>query len=354
VPANRTPGAETMRALAVQLPVQLEDGFRAGRELGQEIPRTVRCAWAAGMGGSAIAADLLRTLTDSETDITLSIVRGPGLPRAVRESDPVVLVSYSGNTWETLAAYDEAGRRSARRLVFTSGGELAHRAIRDGVPHFPVPPGLPPRSAVGFLLGGLLGVVDAFFPESNEERVRRVASRIAERQAELSRATGPAGRLAERVGRRSPYVYATSNLEPLARRWKTQVEENAKRVAQFDILPELFHNAIVGWDAIPRADAARRAVIFLDAHSGPPNVAAGRKYLEQVLKRRGVVAAVVDLPAEDGLEALMTGVTLGDHFSLFLAAQAKVDPYPVDALTGLKRALGGPAIESGARSPPRS
>lgn len=339
MPATSPPGLETMRALAVQLPTQLVDGFRAAQDLRAELPRSSRCAWAAGMGGSAIAADLLRTVTDAETDLALSIVRGPGLPRAIRAQDPVVLVSYSGNTWETLAAYEEAGRRNARRVVLTSGGELGQRALRDGVPHLPVPPGLPPRSAVGFLFGSLLGAVDAFFPESNEERVLRVAARLAERQSGLSRRSGAAARLADRVGPRSPYVYAPSSFEPLARRWKTQVEENAKRVAQFDILPELFHNAIVGWDGIGRVDAARRAVIFLDPNAGPTHVAAGSKYLERVLKRRGVVSAFVPLPGEDRLEALLTGVTLGDHFSLFLAAAAQVDPYPVDVLTGLKRAL---------------
>src|SRR5580693_7461744 len=168
------PSAARMRGLAVDLPNQLESGFRSARELGGG-PRTARQAVVVGMGGSAIAADLVRSITDPETELPLGVTRGPTLPRSVGPETWAVFASYSGQTWETLSAYDEARRRGASLWTIGPGGELARRAERDGVPHLLLPPGLPPRAALGYMFGGLLGALDPFFPESNERRMRDAA-----------------------------------------------------------------------------------------------------------------------------------------------------------------------------------
>jgi glucose/mannose-6-phosphate isomerase len=291
------------------------------------------------MGGSAIAADLARGVTDPELEIILEVGRGPMLPRSVDKTSLTIFTSYSGNTWETLSAYDEAGRRGSVRVAISSGGELARRAEADGVPYLQLPPGLPPRAAVGYLLGGLFGVLDPFFPESNESRIQRAAARVAAMQASLLSPKGLPARLANAVGRRTPQIYADVSIASLARRWKTQIEENAKRLAHFDLFPELLHNAIVGWDALDAAGARRWAVLLLDWPGQNPAITPAVAYLERLLKRRGVVVARVHLGAEDRIEALLTGVTIGDHLSLRLAESAGVDPYPVEAIALMKRAL---------------
>ena len=117
------------------------------------------------------------------------------------------------------------------------------------------------------------------------------------------------------------------------------MEENAKRLAHFDLFPELFHNAIVGWDAIRPTEARRWAVLFLEWAGQSASIAPGMAYLEKMLRKRGVVVARVRIPAEDRIESLLTGVSMGDHFSLGLAAAARVDPLPVDAITRLKKAV---------------
>src|SRR5580700_5611518 len=204
MPSGDAAGAARMRSLAVELPHHLREGFRLGCEADARLPRTPGIAVVAGMGGSAIAADLVRGVTDAETSLLLSVGGGSTLPRGAGRTSLVVLTSYSGNTWETLAAYDAARRQGATRVVMTSGGTLAERAERDGVPHVLLPPGLPPRAALGYILGGLLGVLDPVFPESNETRVERVASRLSEHQAEYSSPRGAPAALAKRVGVRVP------------------------------------------------------------------------------------------------------------------------------------------------------
>ena len=340
---TRPAGALRVRAFAASLPSQLKDGFRAGQELAPPATGRSTTVFVVGMGGSAISCDLARALVESETPVALHSVRSSDLPRAVERRSRVVLVSYSGDTWETLRAYDTAGRVGAARVVLTSGGELAERAERDGVPLLPLPPGLPPRCAVGPILGGLLGLLDPWFPESNDGRVDRVARRLAALIPVYARARGPAAALAERIGARVPVVYAESAIAGVARRWKTQFEENAKRLATFDELPEALHNSIVGWDALTRAEAARYAVVVLEWGGGSPLTRRSLRYLERLLGQRGARVLPVRLPAEDRLEAVLSGVSLGDHVSFFLAELGGVDPYPIDAITRLKAALATPS-----------
>ncbi len=339
VPKPDSLGDQRMRALAAELPSALQQGFAWGRELsvpnGEGSPRV----YAVGMGGSGIAADLARGIVESETRWSLSVVRGPELPRSVDDRSTAIFVSYSGNTWETVRAYEVAGRAGARRTVIASGGALAEQAEADGVPILRIPPGLPPRSAVGHMLGGILGLLDSAFPESNEARVERVADRVRTLIGQYGRASGPAAALAEGIGDRLPFVYAESGFLALARRWKTQIEENAKRVAAFDEVPELFHNSLVGWDATGRTEASRLAVVLLEWVGEDPAVGRSLRYLERLLRVRSVRVLKAPLSSEDRLEALVGGISLGDFTSLFLAGRRRVDPYPVDAITRLKSAL---------------
>jgi len=328
-----------MRSLAVDFPNQLREGFRLGRDADARLPRQSTAAVVAGMGGSAIAADLVRGVTDAETALLLSIGRGPTIPRGAGRSSVAILTSYSGNTWETLAAYDAAHRQGATRIVMTSGGVLAERAERDGLPLVVLPPGLPPRAALGYMLGGLLGVLDTYFPESNENRVERVATHLAERQAEYGSPRGAPAALAKKVGPRVPQFYGDVAFAALARRWATQVEENAKRLAHFDAFPELLHNAIVAWDAMPKAEARRWAVVALEGATLDPSTSTGMAHLGRLLIRRGVVAERVIFRSDDRLEALLDGVSFGDHFSLHLAEIGEVDPYGIDAIVRLKAAV---------------
>jgi glucose/mannose-6-phosphate isomerase len=339
MPDRRDEGLTTMRSLATRLPIQLADGFRAGEELGAAVPRATQGAFLTGMGGSAIAGDLARILIDPETELRLSVVRSPELPLAVGPHTVTILASYSGNTWETLAAYTEAGRRGARRIAMSSGGELAHRAEQDGVPFLQLPPGMPPRCAVGYMLGSLLGLCDRFFPESNDARIRRASRHVQELQRSLLSTRGVAARLATRVGARIPFVFTETGFGPLARRWKTQIEENAKRIATYDEVPELWHNAIVGWDAMPPRPSLAIAVLMLEWSGASAMTQKGLRYFERLLRNRKVLVAAVPLVPEDRLEALLSGISIGDHFSLFLAEQAHVDPYGIEAIARLRKTM---------------
>jgi glucose/mannose-6-phosphate isomerase len=339
MPTTLDASAVRMRSLAVELPTQLKEGFQLGRDAEARLPRAAQTAVAVGMGGSAIAADLLRGVTDAETPLVLSVSRGPGLPKAVGRGGLVLLASYSGNTWETLAAYDAARRQGATCVALTSGGTLAELAERDGVPQVLLPPGLPPRAAIGYLLGGYLGVLDGYFLESNEGRVGGIAARLSERQGTYASAKGAPATLAKRLGARTPVFYAEPAFGALARRFATQVEENAKRLAHHDTFPEILHNAIVAWDAMGRPEARRWAVFALEGGGLDAATSTGMAHLGRMLIARGLLADRVVFDAEDRLEAILDGVSFGDHFSLHLAARDRTDPLEIVAIDRLKAAV---------------
>lgn len=347
--------SETRRLidLARHLPDQFRDGFRAGRAAAPVSGPPGRVVLL-GMGGSAIAGDLAAVLTDPETAVALSVVRGAALPRAWGAGTLALVASYSGNTRETLEMFEEAGRRGMGRIVLTSGGELAERAGRAQVPVVTIPAGGPPRAWVGFTLGALLGILDAAFPRPNAARVERAARDLERRIGGLRSLHGGPERWARDLGDRRVAVYAETNLAGLAVRWKSQIEENAKRPAEYGIMPETFHNSLVAWDAVGRIEGRLRGVVLLTRAGASPEEKARHRYLLRLLKERGVPRIPVELPGLDPLLALLAGISMGDFFSLALARRAGIDPFPITAIDRMKDELVGKVARRPARRPDRS
>ncbi len=267
----------------------------------------------------------------------LQPVREPTLPRWVGPSTLAIAVSYSGNTWETLSAFDEAGRRGAPRLVVCSGGRLEELARAGGVPHLTVPAGLSPRAALGYLFGGLLGLFDPAFPASNRDRLDRASKALVAQSDGLAAPNGPPARLAARIGNRLPWICSGRDLAPVARRWTTQIEENAKRLAHWDLLPESMHNAVVGWDAVSQRDAGHYFLLRLEGAGDDEAVHDRFGYLASLVARRKVHSAAVRFDVADRLERTLSAVQWGDYLSLELARARDVDPLPVEAITRMKR-----------------
>lgn len=340
-------GLETMLGLAGELPNDLVRGFRAGRDLAVAPLSGDRPVVAVGMGASAIAADLAKGVVEAESPASLAVVRGTDLPRAVDRRSRVLVLSYSGETTEALGAYDLAGRRGAQRVVLASGGPLADRADDDGVPVLRVPAGRPPRTAVGDLLGGILGILDPVFVESNEHRLDLAAAQLRDAVPRLRSPRGPAAEAARALDGRLPFVVADHSFVALARRWKTQFEENAKRLAAFDELSEALHNSLVGWDALPSVEARRYALVLLEWAGEVPVARGAARHLRRVAEARRVRTVRVPLDLEDRLGALVHGIALGDFASLELARRRGVDPYPIAAITRGRAAIAATARRAG-------
>jgi glucose/mannose-6-phosphate isomerase len=293
-------------------------------------------AFVCGMGGSAIGGDLaIAALSDRLTKPML-VARGYELPAWAPAGSAVLCSSYSGDTEETLACYAAAEALGAHRLVATTGGELAEMARTDGVPVIGLPAGLQPRAAVGYMfcVAAELAALALAGPRLHTE-IDTAASHLG---AAFEAAESVAGELAGQIGDATVVVHGSDLTAPVAYRWKTQINENAKLPAFASVLPEADHNEIEGWSG---ADG-RFAAIFLGDRDQHPRE---RRRFELTAKAIEPYAATVinlETDGETRTERILHAVMLGDLLAIELANARGVDPLAVNVLEGFKREMGRP------------
>ncbi|MDR7430805.1 MAG: bifunctional phosphoglucose/phosphomannose isomerase [Armatimonadota bacterium] len=333
---------QDMVGLVVRTPEFLREGWELGLHLGSP-PPSPRHLLVLGMGGSGIGGDLLRGLLYDRVGFPVTVVKDYSLPAWVGPQDVVFACSYSGNTEETLSAYGAAGRAGARRVAVTSGGQLADRAQAEGIPWVRIPPGLPPRAALGYLLGPMLGALHRWgWTEGLEEEVGEAVAVLRELSArwgpEVPTVDNPAKQLARALVGRLPVVYATSRLsEAAALRWKTQLNENSKVYATWNVFPELNHNETVGWALAGQPEGLLEVVILRDPEDPPRLVRRLEVTREVALGAAGFHE--VWAHGHGRLSRVLSLVLFGDLVSVYLAYLNEVDPTPVAAIDELKRRL---------------
>ncbi|HKY47372.1 MAG TPA: bifunctional phosphoglucose/phosphomannose isomerase [Acidimicrobiia bacterium] len=292
----------------------------------------------AGMGGSGISGDFAAALADTPVFVN----KGYGLPAWAKAADSLVIaMSYSGNTEETLSAVEGAVAQGLTPAVVTGGGTLATRAADNGWPSVTVPGGLQPRAALGYLLGGLLHLLNAAGATSVSHRDLGAAADVADSiTGERGSGWDLAADLAEGLEGRIVAVYGGGGItSPVAQRWKTQINENAKSPAWYSALPELDHNEIVSWTSLARLTRDHVGIVSLRDRAEPPGVAARFRHTAKITG--GDVAWVGEVwsQGDSALERMVSLAAMGDLVSLELARVLGVDPVPVDAIENLKRNL---------------
>jgi glucose/mannose-6-phosphate isomerase len=295
----------------------------------------------AGMGGSAIGGRLALGAIGPRLRRPLAIADGYALPGWAGRETLVLCSSYSGTTEETLSAYDDAVERGAPRIAATTGGPLAERARRDGVPVIPLPGGFQPRAAVGYsLVAALETAALCGAAPSLREEVEAAAS-LAEGLAQQWGPEGPedgeAKALAGRLHGTVPVIAGAELAAPAAYRWKCQVNENAGQPAFASALPEMDHNEAVGWPAA--GEFGRFSAVFLEDPGNHPRNRLRSELTAEQAAAGAVVVERVTARGETATERLVSLVLLGDLVSLYLAVLRGVDPTPVDVIETLKTRL---------------
>jgi glucose/mannose-6-phosphate isomerase len=290
-----------------------------------------------GMGGSAIGGDLAAAALGDRLTAPLLTVRGYGLPSWASAGWAVLCSSYSGETEETLACFAAAEALGTRRVVAGTGGVLVESARAAGDPVIGLPGLLPaPRTAVAYMLVCALEVAAAC----------GIAPRLAE-EVEAAAAFLEAGRddlrhraaeVATAIGDRLPIVYGAGPTGAVARRWKTQVNENAKLPAFCSELPEANHNEICIWEA---PSAARLVAVLLEDRDQHPREQLRFELTAAEIERGGASAIRIETAGESRTERLLWTAMLGDLVSLELASTHGIEPLPIEAIDRLKAALSG-------------
>jgi glucose/mannose-6-phosphate isomerase len=282
----------------------------------------------AGMGGSSIGGALARAVLGDRASRPIVLARGYALPSWLEPDSTVLCVSYSGETEETLAAYDAARALGANTVVVTTGGRLAVQARRDGVPVVPVPGGFQPRAAIGYTLvtalevAGLCGVGERLHSEIDVAAAH--AERLAQRWGPDAPEESAAKSLARGLYGTIPQIAGAGLTAPVAYRWKTQINENAKLPAFASELPEMDHNEIAGWEQATRLGSF--SAVFLDDSDLHPRIRQRIELSRGLIASRGAATFRIDTEGGTRMERLISVLLLGD-------------PAAVETLTSLKLAL---------------
>jgi glucose/mannose-6-phosphate isomerase len=295
-----------------------------------------------GMGGSAVAGDVVRTVFRGRLGIPVEVNRSPVLPAYAGPHTVVVCSSYSGNTAETLASFRAAVGRGCRVLVITSGGTIADEAASAGVPVVRVPPGAQPRAALGHLGFASLGALEAtgLLPRLEDdvsEAIAVVEAVLAAGAVDVATDDNPAKALARRIDDRVPVIWGADGIAAVAAmRWKTQVNENAKVPAWWSTMSELDHNEVVGW-AEPLGRG--HCVIALREPDEDPQLVPRFPLSLDIVRGAGAATEEVWSAGTSSLARLMSLIAQGDLTSVYLALARGVDPTPVGVIERLKAAL---------------
>jgi glucose/mannose-6-phosphate isomerase len=325
------------------LPDQLASAWTLGLSLPLPEWTALRQVVIAGMGGSAIGADLLLAYALPSCPLPVFVHRDYGLPAFAAGAETLVIASsHSGNTEETLDAFETARTRRCQILSICTGGELKRRAEEAGLPVWVFEHPGQPRAAVGFSFGLLLACFVRLALIPNPERDLRDALAAMRSQQETLRvdvpvSQNPAKRLAGQLAGRWVNVYAGGLLAPVARRWKGQINELAKAGAGFEFLPEADHNALAGLEN-PEI-LMQTLTLFLQSSLDHPRNRLRVDLTRQRFLRAGLNADIYTAQGNSALAHIWTALHFGDYLAYYLAAIYGADPTPVPALEGFKQDL---------------
>jgi len=279
-----------------------------------------------GMGGSAVGGDLLKIYLGN-TNIPVFVNRDYKAPKFVNENSLVFAVSYSGNTEETLSAYQDAYGKNAKIIGITSGGKLADECEKV----IKIPSGLQPRAALGYLFFPMIGVLH----NTNIIRVKNdELNDMINTLKNTDKFNSEGEALAKKLKGKIPIIYASEALGAVAFRWKTQINENAKMAAFYNVFSEMNHNEIAGYKGMDRKFVA---VLIRDKYDN-----------ERIKRRMDICKGIMEMTANveevqtkgDSLLARMfSAIYLGDFVSYYLALWNRVDPGPVEIIEQMKKKL---------------
>jgi glucose/mannose-6-phosphate isomerase len=341
--ALRAADPDGMLDAVLALAERSREGYRIGLEtgglpLGEGVTAVAVC----GMGGSAVAGDVLAALAAPRLRTPVVVVRTPELPEFCGPHTLVVASTYSGDTAETLELFEEAVVRGCRIVPVTSGGALARRANELDLGCVMLPGGAPPRAAIGWSLLATLGALESIgvlpsLAADLDEAVAEIDAVAATDGPDSPLAVNRSKVLARSIGERTPVVWGAEGIAAVAAvRMKTQFNENAKIPAFAATMPELDHNDVEGW----AAGRGRGFAVLALRHEGEhPDVASRFAPSLEIARASGAIAEEIWASGRSALAALLTLVQTGDLIATYHALARGVDPSPIDAIAGLKRAL---------------
>lgn len=329
------------------LPQYLGSAWEDGLEKLQKVPKftNIQKILICGMGGSAIAGDLVTAYAQSRCSLPIVVSREYDLPLwAFDGSTLIIFSSHSGGTEETLSVASQALAKDLPMIAISTGGTLTTRLKAANKPVLLFKHDGQPRSAIGFTFSYLLAILfkNGWIPDPSESIAKSVASmRFLAKAYDPTNPVhqNPAKMLAGQMVGRNIVIIGSGLLAPIARRWKGQINELAKTWCAYDAIPEACHNSIAG-SQFPSDPICNNFVLFLVGERDHQRNKKRSKLVKNLLMVQGFVTDDVNIRGSDDMEMMWNATTFGDYTSYFLAIANEVDPTPIEMIQGFKKELG--------------
>lgn len=337
--------AQNMIPLTHEFPEQCRKALDIAMQFNPPTPRLpIQNVVVTGLGGSAVGGDLLRVLVEDNGEVPLVVNRDYQMPAWVNDRTFVIAASYSGNTEETLSAFEDAQDRGALLACVTSGGELAQRAAHYGTPVAFIPKGQPPRSAMGYMFIPMLmaahkvGVIRRDPTGDLQNAIALLEKAREQWNADVPFEKNPAKQLAAKLYGKLPILYGSQAYSSVvAFRWKTQLNENTKIHAYSNGYPEMNHNEILGW-VLAKQQVPNLAVVLLRDQMERPKIVARVETTKRLFARAAEVHEVF-AEGQSLLVRMLHAIYLGDWVSCYLALLYGVNPTDISYINLLKAVL---------------
>jgi glucose/mannose-6-phosphate isomerase len=296
----------------------------------------------AGMGGSGIGGELLKDWARDKATVPIEVSRGYSLPAYANKNSLVLIVSYSGETEESLSAFLDAAKRNCMIHCISSGGSLLEFAEKLNVPYLRVPSGMPPRAALPYLFTPLLKSLEKMKIVSSVSEDFSEATKILERISGENAPEKPtranfSKTLALGIDDTVPVVYGFGIYRSVAQRFKQQFNENSKIPSKWEFFPELNHNEIVGWEKA--GDLAKHFSAIFIRDKSESNEIRSRIETTKALMNPDSKLFEVWSQGKCALAKMLSTICIGDFASVYLAVLRKVDPTPVKTIALLKEKM---------------
>jgi glucose/mannose-6-phosphate isomerase len=286
-----------------------------------------------GMGGSAIAGEMCKSLLADTAEKPILTIRDYILPKTVNSRWVVIAVSYSGNTEETIAGYKEAENRGCSTFAITSGGNLQGMSSESRT-HL-IPGGFQPRAALPIILAGILPLVESLLDLKLTD-IRKVSEELELVKAKWKSARNNPESLAESLKGKIPVFIGWRHLSPVAYRAKCQINENSKCVAFNSEIPEMNHNEIEGSFSCA---SHQLMPVFLRSFEEDDRSRMRFEATSSIFAEDGCEAIHLDLRLESRILEMLGQTLFLDVVSVILASLCQQDPVSVTKIASLKSRL---------------
>lgn len=334
---------EKMADFIADLPKQCLKAYQQSQKISINYPASsIKHLVICGMGGSAIGADLIKSIINDQLSIPFSIIRDYCLPNYVNENSLVILISYSGDTTETLSCSQDAIKRKAKIIVITSGGQLEKIAEKNKWPILKIEYVSQPRAALAWLSIPILVILEKLnlLNLKNfriEENLRLLDQFNQSFYPQIPTEKNIAKYLAYFCYDHLPVILSSEKFSAAARRWKTQFNENSENFAIWEILPEALHNSIES--DLPWRLKDELVFIFFDSTLDNAELNKPVKLFQKILDQENIRWEAVPSFGDNLFLANFAYIVLGDWVSFYLALLNQIDPTPVEKIKWLKTHL---------------